>query len=174
MNNRGHYERIVLAFANVALPNSPLIGDCESLAHPKHTILYAISWLIQDAEETEWAEEKDKIKVVNTYKYLLTILARDWHEIDVADKNTVARLKECKSFPDWAMPLKHKYINEEKASKEAFDAAFEAMKDKTEAKKSRGVSSEQEYGNKNEIVTRECYEAAKKRLRDAGLLGEQT
>ena len=67
-----------------------------------------------------------------------TLLVRDWHEIDQADKDAVATLNKCKAFPEWALSLKHKYIDEKAASEEALDLALQVIKDRVERKKNIG------------------------------------
>jgi hypothetical protein len=79
-------------------------------------------------------------KTSSTLSYLLTVLARDWHEIDTEDKDAIAELGKIDSldsFPDWALPLKLKYINEQEASEEALDVTIEVMKDRM-ASRDRG------------------------------------
>jgi hypothetical protein len=70
--------------------------------------------------------------MIPTLNYLFTCLARDWHDIAPEDKDAVAKLAAYDSFPDWALPLKRKYINDERASIEAADAAFRVLKDKVD------------------------------------------
>src|SRR5665213_3488149 len=67
--------------------------------------------------------------------YAFTCLARDWQDIATEDKDAVKRLSGYESFPEWALPLKRKYIEEERASREAAEAAFRVLKDKIDQKK---------------------------------------
>ena len=65
-----------------------------------------------------------------TLSYLLTRLLDDWHTIDPEDKDAVAKLNKYETIPDWALPLKAKYFDEETASKEAADATIQVMIDR--------------------------------------------
>ena len=135
-----HYRGIVAAFSEKLAANTPLIGDCSMLPYPKRTILYAIRWVIEelhDAEEiAESRTSREKFdEMILSLNYLLTRLARDWQTIDSADKPDIAKLGDFKEFPDWALPLKFKYINDEKASEEAAEVAFQVMRDRIVAKK---------------------------------------
>jgi hypothetical protein len=128
------YQKIVFTFSDLLAEHIPPLGDCSKLPHPKKTVLYAICWvkdyyekLLEQADEKERGESHHKI--VDTLNFLLTRLTTDWQDIDPEDKDAVGRLANCNSFPDWALPLKAKYINEEKASKEACEAAFQVMRD---------------------------------------------
>jgi TPR repeat protein len=128
------YEDIVFAFGDLMAEHSPLIGDCAFLPHPKNTILYAIKFVVADYEtKRELASNPALIesydRMIPTLNHLFTCLARDWQEIAPDDKEAVARLIGLDSFPDWALPLKHKYIDEERALKEAVDAALQVLKD---------------------------------------------
>lgn len=112
------YLKIVAAFSDLMTANSPLIGDCSMLPHPKETILYAIRWVMQDYEAKREATTDQTLlegydKMLPTLNYLLTRLARDWWEIDPEDKEAIAKLRDCDSFPDWALPLRRKYINDD-------------------------------------------------------------
>jgi TPR repeat protein len=136
--SRDKYHDIVFAFMDLMAAHRPLIGDCSILPYPKKTILYAIRWLI-DYHEAKLEETTNHTlreaydKMLPTLGYLFTSLARDWQEIDPEDKDAIARLNECESFPDWATPLKLKYIDEEKASQDAANVAFQVIKDRTES-----------------------------------------
>lgn len=88
------------------------------LPHPKETILYAIRWVMQDYEAKREATTDQTLlegydKMLPTLNYLLTRLARDWWEIDPEDKEAIAKLRDCDSFPDLALPLRRKYINDD-------------------------------------------------------------
>ena len=81
-------------------------------------------------------------KMIPTLSYLLTRLARDWQYIDPRDKDVIAKLGKCDSFPDWAIPLKLKYINEEAASNEASEVAFQVMKDRADIERRHSGSGD--------------------------------
>lgn len=146
-DNVEHYQGIVFAFSDLVAAHEPLIGDCRKLPHPKKTILYAIAWL-RDHNETglETAVNpnlREKYEgLIHAFNYLLTHLARDWHEIDEQDKGAIARLNEFESFPEWALPLKQKYICDETASREAAEATLEFMKDKVEREGGRANAND--------------------------------
>lgn len=128
-----HHQGIVFAFSDLAADHSPLIGDAALLPQPKATILYAIKLVLDDNETTkESATDSELIeacdKMISTLNYLSTSLARSWHDIDPEDRDSIARLSEYDFFPEWALPLKHKY--EERGSKQAFDAAYQYTVDK--------------------------------------------
>lgn len=141
------YEEIVFAFSDLIATHSPLIGDCAMLPHSKETILYAIKF-VADSYETELeltanhtlAESYEKL--IPTLNYLFTILARDWHEIAPEDKNAIHKLSEYDSFPDWALSLKLKYIDEDRARNEACNATLRVMKDKADREKERALESD--------------------------------
>ena len=139
------YLNIFSAYSDLMAAQVPLIGDCSLLPHSKKSILYAIIWvrnhfenIIKETRNESLREKCDGI--INTANYLLTRLATDWHEIDPEDKNAVANLTKFDSFPDWALPLKAKYINEEKASTDAAEAAFQVTQDKVRREKTHGKS----------------------------------
>ena len=137
------YQNIVIAFTDLMAANSPLIGDCSLLPHPKSTILYAIKFVVDDYETkrevaTNSALIKSYERLIPTLNYEFTCLARDWQDIAPEDKDAVARLAGHESFPEWALPLKHKYIDEERASCEAAEAAIRVMKDKIDREKAEG------------------------------------
>ena len=141
-NSLEHYLKIVDAFIDVMAAHVPLIGDCNELPHSKRTILYAIVWVrghfetITDETGDETLREKCG-EIINTLNFLLTRLANDWHDIDPDDKDAIKKLGKFDSFPDWALPLKLKYINEENASEEACDVAVQVMKDKVDQENRR-------------------------------------
>lgn len=53
-------------------------------------------------------------------------------------KDAIAKLGNSDSFPDWALPLKLKYISEEQASKESYEATFQVLKDKVVRERKHG------------------------------------
>ena len=135
-----HYQNIVFAFTDLMADNPPLIGDCSLLPHPKATILYAIKFVVNDYETkrkkaTDSALLHSYEKLIPTLNYAFTCLARDWQDIAPEDKDAVARLAGYESFPQWALPLKNKYIDDERASKEAADAALQVLIDKVKREK---------------------------------------
>ena len=137
------YQNIVFAFSDLMAAHAPLIGDCSTLPYPKKTILYAIKWVSDDYETkreltTNQTLRESYDKLIPTLNYLLTLLANNWHEIDPEDKDAIAKLGNSDSFPDWALPLKLKYINEEQASNEAYEATFQVLKDKVERERKHG------------------------------------
>jgi hypothetical protein len=134
------YQNIVVAFTDLAAANSPLIGDCSLLPHPKATILYAIKFIVDDYETKQETATNSALtdsykKMIPTLNDVFTCLARNWQNIAPEDKDAVARLVGYESFPEWALPLKHKYIDDERASKEAADAAIQVLIDKMEREK---------------------------------------
>lgn len=183
--DREHYQNIVFAFIDLIATHRPLIGDCSTLPHPKKTILYAIKWVIDYYESMQEAPTNQDLcersdRLISTHNRLFTELARDWHDIDPEDKDAIAELGKYDSFPDWALPLKMKYINEEAAAKEACDAAIQVMVDAVDRENKKGRAndtstepSDPEYGSKNTLVTREQHEAAKKWLHEQGFLGNR-
>jgi len=103
-------------------------------------------------------------KMLGTLGYVFNRLVDDWQEIDPEDKDAVAKLAGYDSFPDWALSLKCKYINEDKASREALDVASQVLIDRSNAKSARANPSDPDYGSRNKVFTREMAEAALKRL----------
>jgi hypothetical protein len=132
---RDHYSNIVCAFCDLIESNMPLIGDCSMLPYPKRTILYALRWLMDYWEsKRETAADQTLIdrydNLVETNSYLFTHLGDDWHDLESEDKVAIAELNKCDSFPDWALPLKRKYINEETARNEALGVVHEVVVDR--------------------------------------------
>ena len=118
----GKYNQIVSAFTDLYAEHSFLIGDCSDLPHPKNTIMYAICWVREHyaklREETEDETRQEQCdELISNFSYLLTLLARDWQTIEPQDKDAIVKLNRCESFPDWALPLKLMYINDERASR---------------------------------------------------------
>ncbi len=74
-------------------------------------------------------------KMISNLSWLLTRLVHDWQEIEQEDKDAVAKLNGFDSFPDWALPLKLKYLNDERARDEALDMAIQVKSDKLEREK---------------------------------------
>lgn len=137
---RERYRNIICTFCELISEHIPLIGDCRKLPYPKKTILYAIAWVTQDLQEREEQTDLELLRekcaeLINVHSFLITHLARDWHEIDPKDKDAVAALDKFDSFPDWALPLREKYINDDRASEEALEAAVKAMTDRVREKK---------------------------------------
>lgn len=135
-----NYQNIVFAFADLIADNSPLIGDCSLLPYPKATILYAIKFVVDDCETKRNAATDSTLlnsygKMLPTLNHLFTCLARNWQDIAPEDRDAVAKLAQYESFPEWASPLKCKYIDEERASKEAADAALKVLVDKVQREK---------------------------------------
>jgi hypothetical protein len=123
--------------------NSPLIGDCALLPHPKATILYAIKFVVDDYGSKREATTDSALiesceRMIPTLNYVFTCLARDWQDIAPEDKDAVARLAGYESFPEWALPLERKYIDEVRASREAAEAAIRVIKDKIDRERSEG------------------------------------
>lgn len=132
---RDEYIKIVSDFAELIADKRPRIGDCAFLPHSKKSLLYAVRWMIAHYEDNvEIANNKEIRELSEAQLPLLhqmfTWLARDWHEIDDEDKEAVARLSQCESFPPWALALKNKYIDEDKASEIACDVAIQVIKDR--------------------------------------------
>jgi tetratricopeptide (TPR) repeat protein len=139
------YQEIIFAFSDLVASHQPIIGDCALLPHPKATILYAIKFVVDDYEtKRETATDPTLVesydRMIPTLNYLFTHLARDWHEIAPEDKSAIAKLAAHDSFPDWALPLKHKYIDDERASMEAAEVAFRVLRDKVDSEKLEDIS----------------------------------
>lgn len=140
--NVNKYQAMVTAFLEIIGEHPPIIGDCTMLPYPKETMLYAFKF-VESHYETERASATDPAliahydKMIPGLNYLFTMLADNWHRIAPEDRKAVAKLAGADSFPDWALPLKLKYINPERASKEACDAAFRLMRD--QAAREKGV-----------------------------------
>lgn len=135
-----HYQNIVFAFTDLTADNSPLIGDCSLLPHPKAAILYAIMFVVDDYETKQETVTDSTLldiyeRMIPTLNNVSTCLARDWQDIAPEDKDAVARLAGFESFPEWALPLKHKYIDDERAINEAANAVFQVKIDKVKREK---------------------------------------
>lgn len=135
------YREIVAAFGDMVEKHVPLIGDCRALPHPKRTIMYAILWVRGHYETvreqgTDEAFRQSCDRIIGGHNFLLTLLVNHWHEIDADDRDAVAKLSAFQSFPDWALPLKARYINDERAAREACDAAIEVMRDRVQQEQS--------------------------------------
>ena len=133
------YKKIVLAF-NDFLPDTTLIGDCSFLPYPKKTIHHAIAAVIVDYETkrentTNQTLREEYNKIISNFGWLLTRLVHDWQEIEQEDKEAVAKLNSFDLFPDWALPLKLKYLDDERAINEILDMKIEVMKDNIEREK---------------------------------------
>jgi hypothetical protein len=132
---------MVFAFSDLMAVHSPLIGDCSLLPYPMETLLYAIKWVMEEYETNREATDNEELrhgyeKILPTLSFLFTRLARDWQEIDPADKDAIAKLRDCDSFPEWALRYKRKYIDDEGASNQAAEVAFQVMKDRIAQEKS--------------------------------------
>lgn len=141
VGDRKQYEKMVFAFSDLMAEHSPLIGDCSLLPYPKGTLLYAIRWVMDEYETKRVTTDNEELrqaydKMLPTLSYLFTRLARDWHEIDPADKGAIAKLHDCESFPEWAIKYKRKYIDDERASNEAAEVAVQVIKDRIAQEKS--------------------------------------
>ena len=120
--------------------NPPLIGDSRLLPFPKSVILYAIGNMLNHYEcQQETIAEPDLRKpyddIISRMQYLSNALISQWHDIDSEDKEGVAALNRLSSFPEWALPLKQKYLNDEKAANEALDATLRRMKRRVDAER---------------------------------------
>lgn len=120
---------------SISTDGPPLIGDIATLPHPKPKIMYAIRWLMDHYQAGLESATDDELcskyrSLLPTFGDLFTRLARDWHEIADEDREAVARLRSCETFPDWALPLKAKYINEDRAREEACDVAIRVIADR--------------------------------------------
>jgi hypothetical protein len=134
--NQEHYQAIVSSFADLIADDSRLIGDSSLLPYPKKTILYAIAWVRAEVEDKSEATADESVRekcrnLINTLNFLLTRLADDWHAIAPEDKAAVAKLKGLDSLPDWALPLKARYLNSEMAAEEACEATLQVLEDRT-------------------------------------------
>lgn len=135
--NLDHYMTIMFAFSDLLAANAPLIGDCSLLPYPKKTILYAIA-AVRDDYETERENTTNQTlresydRSIPGLSFLFTRLAHDWQEIEQEDKEAIAKLSRFDSFPDWALPLKLKYLDDERARDEALKAVHQVIADKVE------------------------------------------
>lgn len=137
------YEKIVAEFCDFLATHTPLIGDCSLLPYPKKTIHYAIASVLNDYENKRedttnqtLCEKLDKI--IPTLRHALTRLVSDWQEIEPEDRGAIAKLSRFDSFPDWALPLKLKYFDDERAAEEACEVAIQVIADKVDREK-KGV-----------------------------------
>jgi hypothetical protein len=147
-NHIRSYEKIVFAFNDFLPPDAPIIGDSSLLPYPKKTIHYAIAAVMEDyrikrENTTNQTLREQYDKIIPTLSYLLTRLVHDWQEIDPEDKTAIEKLGKLDSFPDWALPLKLKYLDDERASIEACDMAIQVMKDRIEREKGDANFSQQ-------------------------------
>ncbi len=129
------YQEMVWKFSDLLASHTPLIGDCSVLPYPKETLLYAIYAVKEDYNAKREATVNQTLretydKVIPTLVYLHNRLAHDWQEIEQEDKDAIVRLSHFDSFPDWALPLQRKYLDDERASREAGEAAFQVMVDR--------------------------------------------
>jgi TPR repeat protein len=141
------YEKIVGEFCDFLATHNPLIGDCSLLPYPKKTIHYALAWVLNGyenkREETTNQTLREKLdKIIPTFRYALTRLVDNWQEIEQEDTEAVATLSSFDSFPDWALPLKLKYLDDERASIEACEVACQVIEDKVRREKMNGADSE--------------------------------
>jgi hypothetical protein len=137
---RKRHEKVVFAFSDLMAEHSPLIGDCSRLPFPKRTLLYSIKWIMDEYETSRETTDDEKLRqaydnALRSLSHLFTRLARDWQEIDPADKDAIEKLRDCESFPEWALQYKRKYIDDERASNETLEVTLQVMRDKTEQKK---------------------------------------
>lgn len=140
-------QQIVWKFSGFLALHTPLIGDCSLLPYPKKTILYAI-YVVKDDCETKLEATDQSVReasdnIINTLSYLLTRLSHDWQEIELEDKEAIERLGHFDSFPDWALPLKTRYIDDERACNEACDMAIQVMVDKVNRAKITAAITEE-------------------------------
>ena len=121
------------------------IGDSSLLPYPKQKAMYAVKWNVAYCEDglkstTDPALVARYTKLISNLEIVFTLLARDWHDIEPSDKEAVARLSSCKEFPDWALPLKLKYLNERAAAEEAYAVASQVMEDKVREEQKRSAN----------------------------------
>jgi hypothetical protein len=126
-------QEIVNAFIDCMADNPPLIGDASLLPFPKSVILYAIGEMLNHYERRQESTDDPDLRkpyeeIIPKMQYLSNTLIYHWHDIDPEDKDAVAALNRLGSFPPWGLPSKEKYLNDEKAANEAFDAALKRMK----------------------------------------------
>lgn len=142
-NDLERSHQIVSAFADLMAENPPLIGDCDFLPYPKADIQNAIGRLITFCESKrdlacDLESQKKHQENISFFQNLRNGLVYFWHDIDPKDKDSVAKLNRLTSFPDWALPLKRKYLDHEKASQEACDAEIQTMVSRVERENSLG------------------------------------
>ena len=127
------YQNIVCEFTDLMAESTPLIGDCSMLPYSKEAILHAIGEIITlceiDRDATDDLDmQKKREETISAVQNLRNGLVYYWHEIDPADKDAIAKLNGLTAFPDWALPLKLKYLDHNKASEEACDAEIQRIK----------------------------------------------
>jgi TPR repeat protein len=140
------HRKLASDFIDLMAADPPYIGDCALLPAPKSEILYALQFVMHDYETCREATADPSLitqydKAVENCGYLITRLARDWQPIAPEDKHAIANLNRCATFPDWALPLKRKYINDERGSDEACSAAFQVLKDQVAKEKADSRAS---------------------------------
>jgi len=145
---RDEYSEMVSDFLDLIDDGTPLIGDSALLSHSKKALLYAIRWMIDhyeaELDDCTHQELREKIEaILPRFSYLLTHLARDWHHIDAGDRDAINRLNQFASFPEWALALKEKYINEDKSLDQALDVTLQVIADRVEQAKAAGKETAQ-------------------------------
>jgi len=177
--NKKRYQEIVDAYGEFLREHTCLIGDCSLLPLPKNQILYAQSWMMREYEKNrDETNNKEHQKLydnqLSLLKVLFSLLARDWQEIDPADKEAVAKLarywqdddpsqneakdflarycqgdetldkeaitklRNCESFPQWALPLIQKYCDNDRASELASEISWQVKLDRMKQEKTNG------------------------------------
>jgi TPR repeat protein len=140
------YEKITFAFSDFLASHVPLIGDCSLLPYPKKTIQYAIRSVMDDyetkrEETTNQTLREGYDRIIPTLSFLFTRLVHDWQEIEQEDREAIANLSRFDSFPDWALPLKLKYLDDERASIERADVAIEVLTEKVARERRSAVDA---------------------------------
>ena len=86
-------------------------------------------------------------RLLSGLAWSLTHLVDNWHQIEPADKDAITQLNKCDSFPDWALSLKAKYIDEDAARNEALDITIEVMEDAVACEKRHRVTGQEEHSD---------------------------
>jgi hypothetical protein len=79
-------------------------------------------------------------EMIPRMQLLVNELTYRWHEITDEDKSAIAQLNGLDFFPTWALPLKTKYLDHERASEEVADLAVERMVDKVAGEQNSGAA----------------------------------
>jgi hypothetical protein len=106
--------RITNAFIDRMAQGAPLIGDASTLPYSKEAIRQAFYKQIENMESLRHLNPKLFIDLgyedaLSRYRALL-IRIDDWYDIDMEDKDMIAKLNSEPSCPPWGVPLFAKYF----------------------------------------------------------------
>lgn len=131
-------QQVVDAFIDCMADDPPFIGNSGLLPYPKSVILYALGEMLNHCEQRQKTINDPDLrepydKMIPKLQWLTNTLIYQWHDLNPEDKDAVAALNRLNSFPEWALPLKQKYLDHERAANEAFDATLRRMKRRVDA-----------------------------------------